>query len=187
MNAFEVSRHVAARLDEDGLPYAIGGALALTAWAIPRDTKDVDISVFASDSELPRVFEALERAGVMLDRADATKSIARIGMFTGRCGRTLVDVFVSQHPHFLEMHRRRTRLDYPGGPPLWFISADDLCVMKLLYGRTKDVPDLERLFALSSVDVGYIRSWLERMAPAGDRRFALLDDLERRFIRAPGG
>ena len=44
MNAFELSEHIAARLDEDGLPYAIGGALALTAWSIPRDTKDVDIS-----------------------------------------------------------------------------------------------------------------------------------------------
>jgi hypothetical protein len=34
MNAFELSQYIAARLEEDGLEYAIGGALALTAWAI---------------------------------------------------------------------------------------------------------------------------------------------------------
>jgi hypothetical protein len=34
MNAFELSRHIAARLEEDQLEYAIGGALALTARAI---------------------------------------------------------------------------------------------------------------------------------------------------------
>ncbi len=58
MNAFELSRHIAERLEENGLDYAIGGALALTAWAIPRDTKDVDISVFAQDEELGKVIDA---------------------------------------------------------------------------------------------------------------------------------
>lgn len=131
MNAFELSEHIAKRLDEDELPYAIGGALALTAWALPRDTKDVDISIFAAEHELPRVIDALERAGVMLDRADAEKSVARVGMFTGRAGRTLVDVFISRHPHFLEVQRRRRKLRYPSGEALWFVSAEDLCVMKL--------------------------------------------------------
>lgn len=151
MNAFELSQHIAARLDEDGLEYAIGGALALTAWAIPRDTNDVDISVFASEAELSRVIDALERAGVMIDRADAAKSVARIGMFTGRSGRTLADVFISTHPHFLEMRRRRRQLKYPSGEPLWFLSAEDLCVMKLLYGRSKDVAsdDVHRYDATS--------------------------------------
>jgi hypothetical protein len=178
MNAFELSEHIARRLDEDELPYAIGGALALTAWALPRDTKDVDISIFAAEHELPRVIDSLERAGVMLDRNDAEKSVARIGMFTGRAGRTLVD-----SPHFLEMHRRRRKLRYPSGAELWFISAEDLCIMKLVYGRSKDVPDLERMFALLPLDLGYVRDWLTKMVPAGDRRFELLDDLERRFAK----
>jgi hypothetical protein len=181
MNAFELSQHIAARLDEDKLEYAIGGALALTAWAIPRDTNDVDISVFASEAELPSVIDALERAGVMIDRVDAAKSVRRIGMFTGRGGRTLVDVFMSTHPHFLEMQRRRRRLNYPSGAPLWFLSAEDLCVMKLLYGRTKDIADLERMFPALTLDLSYVRTWLAKMVPEGDRRLALLDDLERRF------
>jgi hypothetical protein len=181
MNPFALSEHIAKRLDEDELPYAIGGALALTAWALPRDTQDVDISVFAAKHELPRVIDAFERSGVMLDRADAEKSVARIGMFTGRAGHTLVDVFISHHPHFLEMQRRRCKRLTPSGSELWFISADDLCIMKLFYGRSKDVPDLERMFAALSLDRGYIRDWLTKMVPAGDRRLGLLDDLERRF------
>jgi len=181
MNAFELSEHIAKRLDEDGLPYAIGGALALTAWTLPRDTKDVDISIFVAEHELPRAIDALERAGVMIDRADAERSVARIGMFTGRAGRTLVDVFISRHPHFLEMQQRRHKLRTPSGAELWFVSAEDLCIMKLIYGRSKDVPDLERMFAALPLDLAYVRAWLTKMAPAGDRRFALLDDLERRF------
>jgi hypothetical protein len=181
MNAFELSEHIAKRLDEEELPYAIGGALALTAWSLPRETNDVDISVFASEHELARVIDALERSGVMLDRIDAAKAVARIGMFTGRAGNTLVDVFISHHPHFLEMQQRRRKLRYPSGAALWFVSAEDLCVMKLIYGRSKDVPDLERMFAALPLDLGYIRGWLTKMVPAGDRRLALLDDLEHRF------
>jgi hypothetical protein len=40
----EVVARLADRLDEDALPYAIGGALALGAWGVPRATSDVDIS-----------------------------------------------------------------------------------------------------------------------------------------------
>ena len=181
MNAFELSQHIAVRLEEDGLAYAIGGALALTAWAIPRDTHDVDISVFTSEDELPRVIDALERAGVMIDRVDAAKSVHRIGMFTGRAGRTLVDVFMSTHPHFVEMERRRRQLAYPAGAPLWFLSAEDLCVMKLLYARTKDIADLERMFSALTLNLVYVRTWLGKMVPDGDRRLALLDDLVHRF------
>jgi len=184
MTAFEIATHLAACLDEDQLPYALGGALALTAWAIPRDTADVDISIFVEEARLDAVVDALERAGVMVDRADARKSLARIGMFTGRCGRTLVDVFVSEHPHFLEMARRRVQVAVSNGPTLWFLSAEDLAVLKLMYGRTKDIADLERLFGAVALDIEYVRSWLAQIVPAGDRRLAILDDLERRFRRS---
>jgi len=183
VNAFDVSARLAACLEEDGLPYAIGGALALTAWAIPRDTKDVDISIFVGDDALVRVFDSLERAGVMLDRADAAKAVARIGMFTGRFGRTNVDAFVSDHPHFHEMQKRRRQLAYPTGEKLWFITAEDLCLMKLLYGRTKDVADLERIFASLPLDVPYMRDWLTKL-PSGAGKLGLLDELIRRFAPA---
>jgi Nucleotidyl transferase AbiEii toxin, Type IV TA system len=181
MNAFQLAEHLAARLEEDGLPYAIGGAISLTVWSIPRDTKDVDISIFAPDTELERVFDALDRAGIMVNRTDATKAVARIGMFNGRSGHTNVDVFISDHPHFHEMQRRRIQRRFPSGAMLWVISPEDLCVMKLLYARNKDVPDLERMFAkLPDLDIAYIRTWLLKL-PAGNRHIALLDDLVRRF------
>lgn len=117
----------------------------------------------------------------MIDRDDASKAVERMGMFTARGGRTLVDVFISNHPHFHEMRERRQQRTVPSGAKLWFISAEDLCVMKLLYARTKDVADLERMFAaLPELDLAYVRSWLGKL-PVGERHFGILDDLERRF------
>ena len=39
MNAFELSQHIAARLDEDPPASAIERARPPPAWAIPRDTR----------------------------------------------------------------------------------------------------------------------------------------------------
>jgi hypothetical protein len=182
MNALEAAQRIAASLEDDGIPYAIGGALALGVWGVPRATKDVDISVFVDASELPRAIDSFERAGVIVDRDTAAKDVARIGLFKARLGRIIVDGFLSAHPQYADMHRRRVRVAPAAGQPIWFISAEDLCVHKLIYGRPKDVTDLESLIAVRpSLDLEYVRSWLVRMVPAGDRRIAILDDLERRF------
>lgn len=175
----EAATRIGTRLEESGIEYGIGGALALGAWGAPRTTKDVDLSIFASVDGFANVSDALERAGVMFDRDRAPKDIDRIGMFTGKLGGVVIDMFMSQHPHMLEMRRRRQRIDTPDGH-LYFITAEDLCVMKLVYGRPKDVGDLERLFAARTLDVGYIRTWLAKM-PVGPDRAAILDDLVRRF------
>lgn len=185
LTADAVARRLAECLDEDAIDYAIGGALALGAWGAPRATKDVDISIFAAD-DLPRLFDALERTGLMFDRTNAERDIGRIAMFKALAGPVAVDVFVSNHPFFLEMKRRRVALAVNESHRAYFISAEDLCVNKLLYGRGKDMFDLERLFAVRPMmDFAYVRSWLTQMVPAGDRRFALLDDLERRFVDKP--
>lgn len=186
MNVTEVARRIAECLVEDGLPYAIGGALALGVWGAPRATVDVDVSVFVVDDELPRVLDAFERAGVMVDRDEAARNVARIGLFKGRLGRTVVDVFMSQHPQYAEMHRRSQLVRDSDGRELCFISAEDLCIHKLIYGRAKDVTDLERLIAAHpTMDLVYVRRWLEQMIPSGDRRFAVLEDLEHRFAATP--
>lgn len=184
MSVNEVARRIGQCFDDDGIPYAIGGALALGVWGAPRQTQDVDLSAFVSQDELPRVLDSLERAGVMVDRADAVRRVERTAFFQGRFGRTIVDVFLSEHPQYAAMQQRAARVVDPAGVPLSFISAEDLCLHKLLFGRPKDTVDLERLLAVRpGLDLGYVRGWLTQMVPSGDHRLDTLDDLERRFAR----
>jgi hypothetical protein len=182
MNAIEAAQRIGERLDEDSIPYAIGGALALGVWGVPRATKDVDLSVFVPRDQLPRVLDSLERAGVMEARDQAAKDVARIGLAKGRLGAIIVDVFLSEHPQYEEMARRVRRIVDPSGWNARFISPEDLCVHKLIFGRHKDIADLEGLFAVRpDLDRSYIRHWLDQMIPVGDVRFATLAELERRF------
>ena len=182
MDPGEVAQRLGDRLEEESVEYAIGGALALGAWGAPRFTKDVDLSIFSSVEEFSTVANALERAGMIFDRERAPKDIERIGLFNGRLGGIVVDLFMSGHPHMHEMHRRRKRVETGEGKHLYFITAEDLCVVKLIYGREKDVGDLQRLFAARDIDVAYVRGWLAKM-PVPANRSAILDDLERRFVK----
>lgn len=178
-----VAAAVTDQLEGEGIPYAIGGALALGAHGFPRSTADVDLSVFVPEDQLDRLFDALERAGCMFERAAARRAIERIALFTVRRGHVLVDVFVSFHPHHHEALARRVALPCPDGRERWFLSPEDLAVHKLALARPKDVLDLERLFAArgSDLDVAYVRRWIEAITPEGDSRRATLDDLVSRF------
>jgi hypothetical protein len=178
----EVAGRLADRLDEDNLPYAIGGALALGVWGVPRMTSDVDIAVFAAEDELDRVFEAVERAGAMVDRNEARRAVTRAGFFVAQLGRTRLDVFMAHHPWHAEMHKRRVSLATPEGRARWFLSAEDTALAKLIYARPKDIEDLQRLFAVQAgrLDLEYLRRWLPLIVPVGDTRLSLFQDLVRR-------
>jgi hypothetical protein len=180
MSAPEAAAWIADRFDEDGIEYAIGGALALIAWGAPRATADVDISAFVERRDSKRVLGALERAGVMFPN-DAANQIERMGFFRGQLGRIPIDVFISEHPHQHAMHERRQLLELTEGRPRWFVSPEDLVILKIFYGRAKDELDIERLLTIRpDLDLSYVEGWLKQMVPAGDRRFEMLARLRAR-------
>jgi hypothetical protein len=179
----EVAARLADRFDEDGLAYALGGALALGAWGVPRTTTDVDIAVFVAEPELDKLLDSIERAGAMVDRAEAGRSVAKTGFLVAHLGRTRLDLFIAHHPWHVDMNTRRQLLPTPDGRERWFLSLEDVALAKLLYARPKDIQDLERLFAVqrSRLDLAYLRRWLSAMVPAQDMRLRTLEELARRF------
>lgn len=185
MTPLDAARRIAAVLSDDGVRYALGGALALGVWGPSRATKDVDISIFVARDELPRVLDLLERAGVMVNHDDARRGVEAMGLFNGRLGGVVVDVFLSEHPQYAEMARRARSVSDQSGQMLWFISPEDLCLHKLIFGRPKDVIDLEAMLSGRTIDFDYVAGWLDKMTPAEDQRRAVLADLRRRFGPTP--
>jgi hypothetical protein len=45
INAVAVARLLAEQLDSKGIEYALGGAIALGYWGLPRATVDVDVTL----------------------------------------------------------------------------------------------------------------------------------------------
>ena len=179
---FDAAFGIAAAMEANRVDYAIGGALALGLWAVPRDTADVDLNVFVDPDHLVEVFEALEAAGVAVDRAEATARALRDGMFVGRAGLWRVDVFVASIPFQTEAKATRRRHEVEGRSA-WFLSPEALAVFKLLFFRGKDIADLERLVGVqgAAMDVGYVRSHIAEMMGEDDERTTTWDRIVAAF------
>jgi hypothetical protein len=182
-DAAEAGIRIARALDASGLPYALGGALALGAHGVPRGTLDVDVNVFVADEELPRVVAALRSLGIDLDEGAALARAGRDGMFVGSWGGMRIDVFTLSIPFSEEAGRTRVRLSDPDGEAVWFLAPEALTIFKLLFFRPKDLADLERLVSVqgASLDRLYVRSWMVEMMGDDDPRVRAWEDLVRRF------
>lgn len=174
---------IARRLEADGIPYAIGGALAYGLWAVPRATVDVDVDVFLTSDALEPLFRALRELGIAFDPDVAQQQTARNGMFMGRWGLYRIDVFTPSIEFEWEARETRVRCELEGHP-VWVLSAEAIAVLKLLFFRTKDIADLERLVAVrTELDRSYVRRHVARMLGEADERVVLWDRLTAPFDR----
>lgn len=181
--AAEVARAVADVLDRHGLPYAIGGAIALGFYAPPRATVDVDVNVFVSpEEELDDLLAVLGDAGFVpdgdLDRL--RRSAVEEGQFRGAIRGLRVDVFVPAIPFYGLMQERRREVVLLGRP-LWILAPEDLAVLKLMFFRRKDLADVEAIFRDqgASVDRDRVRRALIELVGEEDPRLEALKDIER--------
>ncbi len=89
-----------------------------------------------------------------------------------------LDVFTPSIDFAWEAERTRQR-HLIGDVGVWFLSAEAVCVFKLLFFRSKDVVDLERLIAVygDRLDGAYVRARIVEMMGADDPRVATWDQL----------
>lgn len=181
-SAADAAQALANALEEAGIPYAIGGALALAIAGVPRGTADVDINVFVSEQRLDDVIAALATVGVEVNRPDAVARSSRDGMFIGRWDGMRIDVFLPSIPFAKEAQTTRIQIVDDSGWSGWFLSAEAVCVFKLLFFRGKDLVDLERLVAVRrELDTAYVRRWIVDMMGEEDARTRRWDEITKRF------
>ena len=159
MNFVELVEAVHDALGDARIAHAFGGALALGYIANPRGTVDIDVNVFVPPTEIATVVTALRPLGYSATSADATQ----IGglRFTHRREPFPVDVFPSLDEHYDEVARRA--ITHPFGRRnrrLPFLSAEDLCVFKLSFGRPQDWVDLTSIRRAADIDDEYVERQL---------------------------
>jgi hypothetical protein len=183
-DAFELGVTIASALDAAGIPNALGGAIALAAWGIPRATVDVDINVFVEDERVDEVLDVLERdVGIEVDRDAARRGHVDDGLMILKAPSGMrIDVFTPSIEFSWEAARTATRLHVLEAE-VSVLSAEALAVFKLLFFRSKDIADLERLVATQQerMDVDYVRRHIADMLGDADPRVAKWDELVAQF------
>jgi hypothetical protein len=156
----------------------VGGAVALAAWSEPRATKDVDITAFVPEDRLGEgLFDALEAAGLAVDRELATRDTHYRGMFVLRSDDGYrVDVFIASIPFYDVAEARRQRI-LLAGREAWVLDPESLTVFKMLFFRAKDLLDVRRLVEVRELDTDFVRTALVDVVGEDDERIARWDEM----------
>jgi len=149
------------------IAHAFGGALALAYYAEPRATLDVDINVFLAPARYAAVDGALAPLGAEPIDAD---TLRRDGQCRSHWGRTPLDLFFAYDDIHQAMRRQARTVPF-GEDRIPILAPEHLLVCKALFDRPKDWLDIEQmLICTEDLDIGEIRSWLQRAVGSKDHR-----------------
>jgi len=176
LDPMAVALRLAGALDRARVTYAIGGALAYGLWGDPRGTRDVDLNLFVEEQELGSALEVLVDAGVSIDRSAALEEASAGGVLIGDYDGMRIDLFAPSIPFSWEAARTRVRLTVRN-QPAWYLSAEATTVFKLLFFRSKDLVDIEKLVVVQgdALDRSYVRRWMVEMMGEEDERVEAWD------------
>ena len=186
LTAVDIARRLADTLENQGIPYAIGGALALAYYAPPRATVDVDINIFVPPRDgLQALLKVLAEVGFSADAPETvTRTAVEDGQFRGRIAGIRVDVFLPAITFYAEM-ASRTRAVPLLGRPIEILAPQDLLTLKMMFFRRKDLADVEAVLRNppSGLDVESVRTRIVDMVGVDDERVREWDAI----IRDVGG
>ena len=160
-------------LEEAGIPYLIGGALATWAWGEPRTTKDVDLVVEINRGAAEPLSRALKKRGIHLttDIILATLNDDRgdlpLNAIHGPSGYKADLYLLREGDTFrAEAFRRRILVDLgPELGELYLHTPEDLIVNKLyFYSLSQQTKHLRDITAIvenfgEELDEVYIQRW----------------------------
>jgi hypothetical protein len=160
-------------LEQAGVDYMIGGAVAAWAWGEPRSTQDLDMVIHLPVDKIPALSKEFERVGIylpseiILENIQETRGDLPINAIHGASGYKAEMFLVRETDEFRKLaFQRRVRVDI--GPALGEVfvhTPEDLIVYKMLYyslsQQTKHIRDIGAILGTMKdhLDYGYIQKW----------------------------
>lgn len=138
------------------LAHAFGGALALAyCTRDPRATRDIDVNVFISPSQVDALEAGLPAGVVVSDKNQ--RELARDGQSRLWWDDTPVDVFLSNHSFHDQAEQNRRFVPFAEIDDLPVLACSDLAVFKAFFGRPKDAIDVAAMIGANTVDLRQLR------------------------------
>jgi len=162
---------VCARLDGTGFAYMLTGSLAMSFYARPRMTRDIDLVIALEAAATQRLIAALGADY----HADAGAMAAAIG--DGRPWNIVhlpsvvkIDLIPRKDTRYRRVEFERRRRIELAGVPLWIVSVEDLILSKLEWARESRSEQQRRdvgLLLATPLDRAYLEEWAARLKLTG--------------------
>ncbi len=164
-------------LEEGGVPYLIGGAVAAWAWGEPRATRDLDLVVRIPEGAVEQLSREFQRRNMQLppdiirarledDRGDVPLNVVHAA--TGY----KADLYLVRDEDSFRAEAFQRRMQVDLGPELgdvYLHTPEDLILNKLMYyGMSQQSKHLRDITAIvktlgDDLDVEYLRLWVDEM------------------------
>jgi hypothetical protein len=143
---YDELKALVAALNQEQVPYALCGGLAMAVYGFPRATVDIDFLAPAEGAE--RILEVGARLGFSVP---ATTLHFKEGVLVRRISKPrgpdeevlILDVLLA-NPPLDAAWKRREQVEWEGGR-IWVVSREGLIQMKSLRGSGIDVEDVAKL------------------------------------------
>jgi hypothetical protein len=165
--------------------YAVMGGVAVRVYGIPRPTYDVDFTVALARDRLPSFFTYVTDYGYTVAPPYLNGWIDEVGgmpvvkvrLYLQNHGID-IDVFLAESEFQQSLLSRRQREEVEGAG-IWFVSPEDLILLKLIAGRPRDLVDVrDVLFTQGRLDEAYLRRWAAALGVSNALENALSEEYD---------
>jgi len=153
------------------VPYAVMGGIAVRVYGIPRPTYDVDFTLALDRARLPELYRSVRELGYTVPEQYDTgwvdcvagMPVVKVRAYLAEGRGIDIDIFLAESA-FQEQLLARRRRDQVDDLSVWFVTAEDLILLKLLAHRPRDIADISDIrFTQGQLDEAYLHDWARRL------------------------
>ena len=167
---FEFMALIVERLGRADIPYMRSGSVALSLYAEPRMTRDVDFVIDLEEAQVDKLVGLFE-ADCYIDRESVLQAVRARGMFNIIHEAWIIkaDFVVRKDQPYRKTEFDRRRTVSIGGKAFSVVTAEDLLLSKLLWAKTSrsdlQLGDVRNLILSDrGLDWAYIERWAQKLS-----------------------
>ena len=168
MSVTDVFRRITTALDQAGIAYMLSGSFAAASYGSPRSTRDIDLVIAATPSQLRAFVQSLSNDEYYVDLDAALEAHQRQSLFNVIDLATgwKIDLVIRKSRAFSQGEFRRRQRVTLQDVPLFVASAEDLVVSKLEWSKLaqsqRQIEDVAGILRArwESLDRSYLGKWI---------------------------
>lgn len=163
----EILKIVTNRLEENNIQYMITGSIAMTYYAMPRMTRDLDIIVELETKDAERFYN-LFKDDFYISPNLVREEIENRGMFNIIHLRELskVDFILRKNSEYRKIEFNRRKKVKIDDVEVWIVSIEDLVLSKLFWAKEShsemQLADVKNLLK-AETEMDYIERWSKKL------------------------
>jgi len=142
---------------------AFTGGIATNIWGRPRLTYDIDGIIKIDNSKLDVFLKYLRKSGFTCNKENSIKLIHNLPFLTTKYRDMFIDLFIARTEYQNEIFKRIKLIKYKN-IKIPLVSIEDLILLKLISGRTRDIEDIRDIFRFQKqIDFQYLKKWAKKL------------------------